>query len=65
MNFVKTVRSTGSEVMDLPMVLVVGMLEAVIAHHAGGVLAAVLARVSRITDAEHFAAKHWRAVVGG
>ena len=47
------------------MVLVIGMLEAVVAHDAGSVLAAVLARVGRIADAKESAAKHRRAVVGG
>ena len=58
-------KELGAKQEDLPVVLVIGMLEAVVAHHAGGVLAAVLAGVRRIADAEESATKYRRAVGGG
>ncbi len=47
------------------MIFVVGVLEAIVAHDAGGVLAAVLAGVGRLARREKSSAQNRRAIVGG
>ena len=46
------------------MILVLGLLEALVTHDASGILAAVLARVGRITGSEKIATQHRRRIVG-